>query len=212
MKRRTASEEERRTYCSYRRGGPDSRAGRAPFRPRGETFPATRAPSRTRSTVNAAVRGAPPKSALLAHVRSPLGLLASRALQLSAMELGSSYLDTSLNESSSQPSAPPAGAFDNDDWTNVLQPLAEASQRAHQLHASTSQNLLDPPLVPESAVGDPLLDGGEPRLSNARMSKKPKPRQPAPEGVTVTDKSCARCRLRKGALRSSHSAASLTRC
>ncbi|GAA6048232.1 hypothetical protein JCM3770_006495 [Rhodotorula araucariae] len=35
------------------------------------------------------------------------------------------------------------------------------------------------------------------RLSNARMPKKPKPRQPAPDGVIVTDKSCARCRVRK---------------
>ncbi|BGP40011.1 hypothetical protein JCM10450v2_003991 [Rhodotorula kratochvilovae] len=35
------------------------------------------------------------------------------------------------------------------------------------------------------------------KLSNARMPKKPKPRQPAPDGVIVTDKSCARCRVRK---------------
>ncbi|GAA5959811.1 hypothetical protein JCM21900_001025 [Sporobolomyces salmonicolor] len=37
----------------------------------------------------------------------------------------------------------------------------------------------------------------EPRLSNAKMSKRPKPRPPPPEGVTVTDKSCSRCRVRK---------------
>ncbi|GAA6027174.1 hypothetical protein JCM8097_002455 [Rhodosporidiobolus ruineniae] len=36
-----------------------------------------------------------------------------------------------------------------------------------------------------------------PKLSNARMSKKAKPRAPAPEGVVVTDRSCARCRIRK---------------
>ncbi|GEM07309.1 hypothetical protein Rt10032_c03g1326 [Rhodotorula toruloides] len=37
----------------------------------------------------------------------------------------------------------------------------------------------------------------EERLSNARMSKKPKPRPPPPQGAIVTDKSCARCRVRK---------------
>ncbi|BGP16119.1 hypothetical protein JCM10213v2_004113 [Rhodosporidiobolus nylandii] len=35
------------------------------------------------------------------------------------------------------------------------------------------------------------------KLSNARMPKKPKPREAAPEGTVVTDKSCARCRARK---------------
>lgn len=38
------------------------------------------------------------------------------------------------------------------------------------------------------------------KLSNARMSKKPKPRPPPPQGAIVTDKSCARCRVRKGAV------------
>jgi hypothetical protein len=39
---------------------------------------------------------------------------------------------------------------------------------------------------------------GPSRLSNAKMSKKPKPRPPAPSGATVTDKSCGHCRSRKG--------------
>ncbi|GAA5824096.1 hypothetical protein JCM11251_001520 [Rhodosporidiobolus azoricus] len=45
---------------------------------------------------------------------------------------------------------------------------------------------------------DHAANGGETlKLSNARMPKKPKPRPAAPDGVIVTDKSCARCRARK---------------
>ncbi|GAA5851208.1 hypothetical protein JCM8547_004167 [Rhodosporidiobolus lusitaniae] len=40
-------------------------------------------------------------------------------------------------------------------------------------------------------------DGPPVKLSNARMPKKAKPREPAKDGVIVTDKSCARCRIRK---------------
>lgn len=52
-----------------------------------------------------------------------------------------------------------------------------------------------------SGEGVTVNGGGdhEERLSNARMSKKPKPRPPPPQGAIVTDKSCTRCRVRKGA-------------
>ena len=73
-------------------------------------------------------------------------------------------------------------------------------QQQHSQHASTSQQPVDVGYDEHSAaaVGD---DDHDARLSNARMSKKPKPRQPAPAGVIVTDKSCVRCRVRKGAPR-----------
>ncbi|GAA5842576.1 hypothetical protein JCM9279_003624 [Rhodotorula babjevae] len=69
-----------------------------------------------------------------------------------------------------------------------------AEQYPHQ-HASTSQQPLGLRQDDHSAAHGE--DDEHARLSNARMSKKPKPRQPAPVGVTLTDKSCVRCRVRK---------------
>ncbi|GAA5897072.1 hypothetical protein JCM8208_006161 [Rhodotorula glutinis] len=71
------------------------------------------------------------------------------------------------------------------------------SDQQHQPYASTSHQTLEAGRDEHSAAALSDDDDDHARLSNARMSKKPKPRQPAPDGVIVTDKSCVRCRVRK---------------
>ncbi|KPV75536.1 uncharacterized protein RHOBADRAFT_53503 [Rhodotorula graminis WP1] len=89
-----------------------------------------------------------------------------------------------------------------DDSTTALYTTAQQPQQhahgalQHQSYASTSHQTLDTARDDHSAAFD-HRDDDLARLSNARMSKKPKPRQPAPDGVVVTDKSCVRCRVRK---------------